>query len=769
METLSHAKDKTLANKLLPVSGVDESSIYTNFLNYVDAFPPSTTFNSFPMLGMEGSSSLASQLPIASSSLKASSGQYYDDIFTTNSRQYCELLQEAADISSELFKSPDALEGFYPSEVNRPRFPNNYNSSNPIPALLSDSPSSDCTADSLTSEAASIPKPYFSSSESKNSLAGMDIIPISSHQQSILNMMNCQIRGNIHSNIPHINSDVCNQNTGVFLDSDAASDIHTNSGVLPSSELYNNNVSTSSNEKSNNSNSNNSSSSTAADSSSRENDNKAISAAKVPRKRTSRQLKEPSAATSSRSRSATSGSRRSSKSSLQKVREPSLARPPPSVLSIEGEVSGSNLSSSENRPLLGLSSPQTNASSYSPDLNANKMVSNVKGNGNSSSLPGAYNGTNTPANFPSNHMKEASPNFPIPSVPASSAAATTTAATTAAVVPPNTSTTEPASSAYSGPAPSIEKIRQVEEELRQKMEKVQLLENENAELRFQHSLFEHMVGFHSFFLNFLTQRKGIHSKEPVAESFPPLEHFTCHPKSDGTGLQTRMGQLIEPQVFIRTLLKEDSDSDLSSATFVRLYKHYVAELSVCIIALESNEEDKEAIDRLISICNRSSSLCRRMRVKAPATYEKITLMHLETLETDQIAPPEHWKSVAIALDFSEEQGPQIIRLYQVFKKIMVNVLSARKLLQDELDRDLQRTLESRGLLDPNCLHADSATFTRFNKSFAKEKCAHDLVKVSVYGRTLTVFQYAKVVVHSYPFFPDPTAIVCAYADLHGQK
>eukprot|EP00201_Polytomella_parva_P002697 CAMPEP_0175079974 /NCGR_PEP_ID=MMETSP0052_2-20121109/25200_1 /TAXON_ID=51329 ORGANISM="Polytomella parva, Strain SAG 63-3" /NCGR_SAMPLE_ID=MMETSP0052_2 /ASSEMBLY_ACC=CAM_ASM_000194 /LENGTH=201 /DNA_ID=CAMNT_0016350523 /DNA_START=1723 /DNA_END=2325 /DNA_ORIENTATION=- len=201
---------------------------------------------------------------------------------------------------------------------------------------------------------------------------------------------------------------------------------------------------------------------------------------------------------------------------------------------------------------------------------------------------------------------------------------------------------------------------------------------------------------------------------------------------------------------------------MTCQTFISQWKAFLNEASVCLQALESNPDDVEAAKRLGTLVIHSAYEFRNTFLLAPHTLRCIMCVQMETGEGKQeeekgkkeekIASPEFWKAVARKVGFTPDQEAGLLCLYGLYDKAMKKLLDERRQLQQDLEQGMQIALDGNKRLQQRELHPECATLRRLSKNLQRELNLHEMMRGYLYGRMLTLLQYSKVAVHSYPYF-----------------
>jgi hypothetical protein len=176
------------------------------------------------------------------------------------------------------------------------------------------------------------------------------------------------------------------------------------------------------------------------------------------------------------------------------------------------------------------------------------------------------------------------------------------------------------------------------------------------------------------------------------------------------------------------------------------------------------------------------------------------------------APPGHWAAVLQKLELTPQQVAELTSVYGVFRGVMDKLLAERRTINARLTQGLaaqEQKEAQRAAAAAAAAHAGagpgqpntddgSLMFKRqssssgisgggpgvsggavshhqlevppeaevlpaLSRNLRKESAAHLLLRGFLFGRTLSILQAARVMVHSYPWFPNATALTATAA------
>ncbi|KAG2450214.1 hypothetical protein HYH02_000315 [Chlamydomonas schloesseri] len=249
------------------------------------------------------------------------------------------------------------------------------------------------------------------------------------------------------------------------------------------------------------------------------------------------------------------------------------------------------------------------------------------------------------------------------------------------------------------------------------------------------------------------------------------------------------------------------------------HQAFLSELSVPLLALEDNPADEAAAAAIRGTLTRLSALYRTASVVSPDTVAVMLQTHMETRELSS-APPGHWAGVLQRLELTPQQVAEFTAVYGVFRGVMDKLLVERRAINARLTQGLaaqeQKEAQRAAAAASACAAAAAAAagstgpgtqieggslmFKRqsssasggpgascggscvaslqhhqlevppeaevlpaLSRNLRKEGAAHLLLRGFMFGRTLSILQAARVMVHSYPWFPNATALTATAA------
>ncbi|KAG2450215.1 hypothetical protein HYH02_000316 [Chlamydomonas schloesseri] len=235
------------------------------------------------------------------------------------------------------------------------------------------------------------------------------------------------------------------------------------------------------------------------------------------------------------------------------------------------------------------------------------------------------------------------------------------------------------------------------------------------------------------------------------------------------------------------------------------HQAFLSELSAPLLALEDNPADEAAAHTLRALLARLSLLYRMVSVVAPDTMAAMLQTHMETRELSS-APPGHWAGVLQRLELTPQQVAEFTAVYGVFRGVMDKLLVERRAINARLTQGLAAQEQKEAQRAAAAAAGSSAqstggggpwSFARqssssgvsggsggcavshqhhqlevppeaevlpaLSRNLRKEGAAHLLLRGFMFGRSLSLLQAARVMVHSYPWFPNATALTATAA------
>ncbi|MEW5298019.1 MAG: hypothetical protein WDW36_001183 [Sanguina aurantia] len=188
------------------------------------------------------------------------------------------------------------------------------------------------------------------------------------------------------------------------------------------------------------------------------------------------------------------------------------------------------------------------------------------------------------------------------------------------------------------------------------------------------------------------------------------------------------------------------------------WKTYLSEVSVHLLAVETDSADSEAAHAMISLALKSVYMFKNTAVFNVDTLNSMLTKELETGELGE-PEPEHWGRVVDILRFSAAQRQEICAIYKIYSRVMVRVLQERQAVNTLMSQALvPESVPSTFGQAQRQVGVDCEVMTKLKKSLAREIVAWRLLCGCFYGSILTTLQYVKLGVHSWPWFPSPVAI-----------
>ncbi|GLC35202.1 hypothetical protein PLESTM_000290400 [Pleodorina starrii] len=200
------------------------------------------------------------------------------------------------------------------------------------------------------------------------------------------------------------------------------------------------------------------------------------------------------------------------------------------------------------------------------------------------------------------------------------------------------------------------------------------------------------------------------------------------------------------------------------------WKHFLSEVAVPLLALESNGEDEQAAARIRQLATEATHLFKHASLLAPDTVMKVSQTHLET-EALTPADPAHWRNVVNTLDLSPSQVRELVAVFRLFSGIMSGLLAERRTINQHLASGLhghQVEMDVAAAMEQLRVSPECEVLQALQRSMRREKAAHLLLRGFLFGQTLSVLQFARAAVYSYPWMPDATAIVATVVEAAGE-
>ncbi|KAG2450216.1 hypothetical protein HYH02_000317 [Chlamydomonas schloesseri] len=267
---------------------------------------------------------------------------------------------------------------------------------------------------------------------------------------------------------------------------------------------------------------------------------------------------------------------------------------------------------------------------------------------------------------------------------------------------------------------------------------------------------------------------------------------------------------------------QDSVRAMGRQQLMDTHQAFLAELSAPLLAFEDNPADEAAAAAIHDVLTRLCSLYRMVSVVAPDTMAGMIQSHLETREVCA-APPGHWAGVLQKLELTPQQVAQLTALYGLFRGLMEKITVERRAINARLTQGLaaqeqkeaQRAAAAAAAAPASAAGAHSVdgggpewlkrhssssgvssgpgsgsssgsggatashqhhhqhhqlevppeaeVLPALSRNLRKESAAHLLLRGFFFGCTLSILQAARAMVHSYPWFPNATALIAAAA------
>ncbi|KAG2499568.1 hypothetical protein HYH03_002513 [Edaphochlamys debaryana] len=195
------------------------------------------------------------------------------------------------------------------------------------------------------------------------------------------------------------------------------------------------------------------------------------------------------------------------------------------------------------------------------------------------------------------------------------------------------------------------------------------------------------------------------------------------------------------------------------------WKHFLSEVSIPLLALETNSDDEAAASKLRQLAAEVSFMLKHASLLAPDTMMVAMQTHLETMEL--AAPePEHWRHVLRTLELTPTQTAELVAVYRLFEKLMASIHAERRHINAHLAKGLEaQHSEARFATAQTTVSPECEVLQMLQRSMRREKAAHLLLRGYTYGATLTALQFVKLGVYCYPHMPDANPLLGALAEL----
>ncbi|EFJ51261.1 hypothetical protein VOLCADRAFT_120496 [Volvox carteri f. nagariensis] len=196
------------------------------------------------------------------------------------------------------------------------------------------------------------------------------------------------------------------------------------------------------------------------------------------------------------------------------------------------------------------------------------------------------------------------------------------------------------------------------------------------------------------------------------------------------------------------------------------WKHYLSEVAVPLLALESNGQDERAAASVLQLAGEATHMLKHASLLAPDTLMVVTQTHLET-EVLTAPDPSHWHAVVRTLELSPDQIRELRAVFRLVSDIMSAVLAERKAINMRLAEGVHlhdSVADIRVAMKHLTVSPECEVLQALQRSMRREKAAHLLLRGFLFGRTLSVLQFVKAAVYSYPWMPDAAAIVATVVE-----
>ncbi|KAJ9517305.1 hypothetical protein QJQ45_016673 [Haematococcus lacustris] len=202
---------------------------------------------------------------------------------------------------------------------------------------------------------------------------------------------------------------------------------------------------------------------------------------------------------------------------------------------------------------------------------------------------------------------------------------------------------------------------------------------------------------------------------------------------------------------------------LTALQFIARYKEHLAGLSHHLLALERPGPRSPAAESGLMQCMaRAMFDLKHCSMQAPDTMQRVMATHLETGQ-EAAPPPQHWHQLLPSLALSPSQQQDCWELWGAYERLMSRVLTERAHINATLAAHGRSAPPSQALLSLN-LPVECAVLESLMRNLRQEKSLALMLRGFMFAQVCTLLQSARMMVHSYPFFPNVTAIVAALVE-----
>lgn len=332
------------------------------------------------------------------------------------------------------------------------------------------------------------------------------------------------------------------------------------------------------------------------------------------------------------------------------------------------------------------------------------------------------------------------------------------------------------------------KLKELETIAAQKAEEMARLLQQNQDLKFKHSILEKVVALRTNQLNVLRSGHGDPAPLPPPPTLSGVDSGcpSSAASAAGNAAAAAAGPRHPPPVpgglppgqvaagvrlpldrcasgvphYVRSMPPVDKEKyrSMGKLQVLEAWKHFLSDASQAMLALEANPEDDEAASVMQQAVAEVVSLLRYCSLLAPDTYLAVMQTHLETYET--VSPDaEHWRAVLRTLELSPQQQAELRGVHELFEGIMRGILAERQAINRKLADGSHGDVSE--MLRQMTISTECEVLQTYMKNLRKEKAAHLLLRGFLFGHCLTVLQFVRAAVYSYPYYPDSTALVVA--------
>lgn len=197
------------------------------------------------------------------------------------------------------------------------------------------------------------------------------------------------------------------------------------------------------------------------------------------------------------------------------------------------------------------------------------------------------------------------------------------------------------------------------------------------------------------------------------------------------------------------------------STVVSQWKEFVRRLGNFLVEVEGVSEDaqndryKTAFANLCQTLDSAGEMCMQIAVLHPTNMQRLIAATLDEGRSGVSADDEsRWASITAALQLSDEQKGQIIALWHIFERRMNKVMVIRQGILEKLQSvtipDRMIALQS---VISETLKVNEATAALKANLQEEHLCGMEFIG-TVFKTIMLPMQKARLIVQSYPFYPD---------------